>query len=153
MATIEEIAPDLFRLSVFVPALDMQFNHFLVPDEEPLLFHAGFRRMFPELREAVGTLICSDLFHHFGDVEAVTTSDLIGRTQLPPQRGRTAARGRAGRIGQNALVSRACPVELRPRRESWDGGPPARAATAWRRIAAPISGRLPCIARFRAASP
>jgi flavorubredoxin len=57
MTAINEIAPDLFRLSVYVPAFDMQFNHFLVRDEEPLLFHAGFKGMFPELREAVGSLI------------------------------------------------------------------------------------------------
>ena len=35
----------------------MQFNHFLVRDEEPLLFHAGLKAMFPALREAVSTLI------------------------------------------------------------------------------------------------
>ena len=34
----------------------MQFNHFLVRDEEPLLFHTGMK-MFPALREAVATLI------------------------------------------------------------------------------------------------
>ena len=39
MTTIDEIAPDLFRLSIYVPDFDMQFNHFLVRDEEPLLFH------------------------------------------------------------------------------------------------------------------
>ena len=43
MTTINEIAPDLFRLSIYVPDFDMQFNHFLVRDEEPLLFHAGFK--------------------------------------------------------------------------------------------------------------
>ena len=172
---IYEIAPDLFRLSIYVPDFDMQFNHFLVRDEEPLLFHAGLKGMFPELREAVAkiidpaklrhiawshfesdeigalndwllvapeaqpvctligklvsvddfsvrpargmtpedvlttgkyryrfyrsphiphgwdagvlfeetskTLFCSDLFHHFGNVEPVTTSDLIGPTR------------------------------------------------------------------------
>ena len=175
MTTVHEIAPDLFRLSVYVREYDMQFNHFLVRDEEPLLFHAGLRGMFPELREAVGklidpatlryvswshfesdevgalnewleiapraepvctlvgklvsvddfsirpargltpdevfttgkyryrfhatphlphgwdagvlfeetrkTLFCSDLFHHFGDVAPVTSSDLIGPTR------------------------------------------------------------------------
>ncbi len=175
MTAINEIAPDVFRLSIYVPNLDMQFNHFLVRDEEPLLFHAGLRAMFPALREAVSelidptrlrhvawshfesdecgalnewlqlapraqpvctlvgklvnvddfsvrpalgmtaddvldtgryryrfyrsphiphgwdagvlfeetqrTLFCSDLFHHFGDVEAVTTADLIGPTR------------------------------------------------------------------------
>jgi flavorubredoxin len=57
MTSIDEIAPDLFRLSVYVPALDMQFNHFLVRDNEPLLFHAGLKGMFPVLRDAVATLI------------------------------------------------------------------------------------------------
>ena len=57
MTTIDEIAPDLFRLSVYAPGLDMQFNHFLVRDEEPLLFHTGLRGMFPLLREAVASLI------------------------------------------------------------------------------------------------
>jgi flavorubredoxin len=180
MTDINEIAPDLFRLSVYVPDFDMQFNHFLVRDEEPLLFHAGLKGMFPALREAVAklidpaklrhiawshfesdecgalndwlqlapqaqpvctlvgklvsvddfsirpargmtaqdvlstgkyryrfypsphiphgwdagvlfeetrkTLFCSDLFHHFGDGEALTKSDLIGPTQQAMQR-------------------------------------------------------------------
>ena len=175
MTAISEIAPDLFRLSVYVPEFDMQFNHFLVRDEEPLLFHAGLKGMFPALRDAVSslmdpsrlrhiawshfesdecgalnewlqlapraqpvctlvgklvtvddfsirpalgmtaedvlstgkyryrfyrsphiphgwdagvlfeetrrTLFCSDLFHHFGNVQAVTSSDLIGPTR------------------------------------------------------------------------
>src|SRR5262245_51230714 len=178
-ATIHEIAPDLFRLSVYVPDFDMEFNHFLVRDEEPLLFHTGYKGMFPALREAVAqlidpatlrhiawshfesdecgalnewlqiapqaqpvctlvgklvnvddfsirpalgmtpadvlitgkyryrfyrsphiphgwdagllfeetqrTLFCSDLFHHFGAVEPVTTSDLIDRTRRAMQ--------------------------------------------------------------------
>ncbi len=180
MTAIDEIAPDVFRLSVFVPELDMQFNHFLVRDEEPLLFHAGLKGMFPQLHQAVAklidparlkyiawshfesdecgalnewlqlapqaqpvctltgklvsvddfslrpargmtaedvlstgkyrfrfhpsphiphgwdagvlfeetrrTLFCSDLFHHFGDVEAVTTADLIEPTRQAMQR-------------------------------------------------------------------
>jgi flavorubredoxin len=35
----------------------MSFNHFLVRDDEPLLMHAGLRGMFPELQEAVKSLI------------------------------------------------------------------------------------------------
>lgn len=57
MTSIDEIAPDLFRISVYVPDLDMQFNHFLVRDDEPLLFHAGLKGMFPVLLEAVERLI------------------------------------------------------------------------------------------------
>jgi flavorubredoxin len=57
MTTVDEIAPDVFRLSIYVPDFDMQFNHFLVRDEEPLLFHAGLKSMFPLLREAVAKLV------------------------------------------------------------------------------------------------
>jgi flavorubredoxin len=66
MANIDEIAPDLFRLSVYVPELDMQFNHFLVRDDEPLLFHTGLRRMFPLLRDAVATLIDPQKLRYIG---------------------------------------------------------------------------------------
>lgn len=64
MTKIDEIAPDLFRLSIYVPGIDMQFNHFLVRDEEPLLFHAGLKKMFPALREAVATLIDPTKLRH-----------------------------------------------------------------------------------------
>ena len=57
MAQIDEIARDLYRISIHVPQFDLQFNHFLVRDEEPLLFHTGMRQMFPALWEAVGRLI------------------------------------------------------------------------------------------------
>jgi flavorubredoxin len=57
MTTVSEIAPDLFRISTFVPDFNLQFNQFLVRDEEPLLFHTGLRSMFPEVRDAVATLL------------------------------------------------------------------------------------------------
>ncbi len=57
MYKLDEIAPDLFRVSVFVPEINLQFNHFLVRDEEPLLYHTGLRRMFPLVREAVSKVI------------------------------------------------------------------------------------------------
>ena len=56
-ARIDEIAPDLYRICLYVPAFDLQFNHFLVKDDEPLLFHTGMRGMFPAVHEAVATLI------------------------------------------------------------------------------------------------
>ena len=57
MARLTEIAPDVYRISVLYPEINLQFNHFLVKDDEPLLFHTGLRRMFPEVREAVASLI------------------------------------------------------------------------------------------------
>lgn len=55
--SIEEIAPDVYRISIFFPEADMQFNHFLVKDDEPLLFHAGMRAMFPQVCAAVARVI------------------------------------------------------------------------------------------------
>ncbi|HEX8983782.1 MAG TPA: MBL fold metallo-hydrolase [Bryobacteraceae bacterium] len=57
MATVTEIAPDVYRISEYFPGFDMQFNHFLVRDEEPLLYHTGLRRMFPDVRDAVAHII------------------------------------------------------------------------------------------------
>ena len=57
MYKIDEIAPDVYRISVFVPQFNIQFNHFLVKDDEPLLYHAGMKHMHPVLLEAVKTLL------------------------------------------------------------------------------------------------
>jgi flavorubredoxin len=57
MATITEIAPDIYRICVVNSAIGLQFSHFLVRDDEPLLFHAGLRRMWPEVRDGVAKLI------------------------------------------------------------------------------------------------
>jgi flavorubredoxin len=54
---VTEIAPDLYRISTFIPEIDLQFNQFLIKDDEPLLFHTGMRSLFPVVREAVATVI------------------------------------------------------------------------------------------------
>jgi flavorubredoxin len=54
---IEEIAPDLYRISTYVPEADLQFNQFVVRDDEPLLFHTGMRSIFPVVREEVARII------------------------------------------------------------------------------------------------
>jgi hypothetical protein len=56
-ARIDEIAQDVHRICVYVPEFQLQFNHFLILDDEPLLFHAGLRGMFPQVREAVGRVL------------------------------------------------------------------------------------------------
>ncbi len=55
--TVTEIAPDLYRISTYVPEIDLQFNQFLIQDDEPLLFHTGHRAMFPLIRDAVARII------------------------------------------------------------------------------------------------
>jgi flavorubredoxin len=57
MTTITEIAADVFRISTLVPEFNLQFNQFLIRDEEPLLYHTGMNVMFPQVRDAVATLI------------------------------------------------------------------------------------------------
>jgi flavorubredoxin len=64
MAKIAEIAPNVYRISIYVAWADLQFNHFLIRDREPILFHTGLRGMFPEIRDTVSTLIpLADLRH------------------------------------------------------------------------------------------
>ena len=57
MLDVVEIAENVFRLSIFASEFNLQFNHFLVMDEEPLLFHTGLRGMFPVIRELVSKLV------------------------------------------------------------------------------------------------
>jgi len=57
MAKINEIAPNVHRISILWPEINLQFNHFLVVDDEPLLYHTGMRRMFPEVLAAVKSII------------------------------------------------------------------------------------------------
>lgn len=72
---VDEIAPDIYRLSTLVPEIGptgFTFNQFLVLDEEPLLFHTGHRSMFPSVREAIETVMPIDRLRWitFGHVES-----------------------------------------------------------------------------------
>ena len=66
MVSTTEIAKDVYRISLFVPEINLEFSHFLVRDDEPLLFHAGLRGMFPALREEVSRLIDVSKIRHIG---------------------------------------------------------------------------------------
>lgn len=59
--TIDEIAPEVFRLATFVPEVaapaGFTFNQFLVRDEEAFLYHTGMRSLFPAVSNAVERLI------------------------------------------------------------------------------------------------
>jgi flavorubredoxin len=57
MTRVDEIAADIFRISMHIPEFDLQFNQFLVKDDEPLLFETGMRQIFPLVREAVSRVI------------------------------------------------------------------------------------------------
>jgi flavorubredoxin len=71
----QEIAPDIFRFSTFVPGITSDgftFNQFLVRAEESMLFHCGPRAMFPLVSQAVGRVIDLELLRwiSFGHVES-----------------------------------------------------------------------------------
>jgi flavorubredoxin len=84
--SITEIAPDVFRLSLFIPEANLQFNQFLVRDEEPLLFHTGMRAIFPMVREAVAQLIDPSTLRHisFSHFEADECGSLNEWLEIAP---------------------------------------------------------------------
>jgi flavorubredoxin len=73
---VTQLADGIYRLSVFVPEIGppsgFTFNSFLILDEEPLLFHAGQRGMFPLFRDAVQSLMPVEKLRwlSFGHIEA-----------------------------------------------------------------------------------
>ena len=75
-ARIDEIAENIFRISIEVPDIAppaiFTFNSFLTLDEEPLLFHAGQRRMFRQFSAAVASLMPLERLRwiSFGHIEA-----------------------------------------------------------------------------------
>ncbi len=63
---VTEIAPDVYRISTFHPAFGIQFNQFLVKDDEPFLMHTGMRRMFDDTLAAVATLVAPSSLRWIG---------------------------------------------------------------------------------------
>ena len=66
MARITEIAPDLYQISTFISRTNLQFNQFLVRDEQPLLFHTGMKGLFPVVRDALATLLAPSQLRWIG---------------------------------------------------------------------------------------
>lgn len=52
---LDEIADGIYRISTRLDVIPggFTFNSFLVADDEPLLFHTGYRKLFPVIREAI----------------------------------------------------------------------------------------------------
>jgi len=73
--TIDEIAPDIYRLSTWVPDITehgFTFNQFLLTGDEPFLFHCGQRQLFPLVSEAINRVVPVDKLRwiSFGHLEA-----------------------------------------------------------------------------------
>jgi flavorubredoxin len=74
-ATVDEIAPGIYRVSTFVSEIGptgFTFNQFLIDDDEPLLFHTGHRSMFPSICGAIEKVlpVSSLRWITFGHVES-----------------------------------------------------------------------------------
>lgn len=82
-ARVTEIVPDLYTISIYVQEFNLRFNHFLIKDEEPLLFHTGMRQMFPLVRDAVARVIDPSTlrwisFSHFEADECGALNEWLG---------------------------------------------------------------------------
>ncbi len=66
--TIDEIADGIYRISTPSPAVPggFSFNQYLIVDDEPLLFHTGMRRIFPDVSEAIGRVMPIDRLRYLG---------------------------------------------------------------------------------------
>lgn len=72
---IDEVAPDIFRLSTLIEEVGpagFTFNQYVVRADEPLLFHTGMRGLFPSVSAAVAKVVALDRLRWigFGHVEA-----------------------------------------------------------------------------------
>ncbi len=57
---VHEVVDGIYRINTPVTiegAGGFSFNQYLIVDDEPLLFHAGLRKMFPLVREAVASIM------------------------------------------------------------------------------------------------
>jgi flavorubredoxin len=72
---VHEIAEHVYRINTPVTTPDgrgFSFNQYLIADDEPLLFHTGPRKLFPDVCEAVLAVMPADRLRHiaFSHVEA-----------------------------------------------------------------------------------
>ena len=82
MATVTEIAPDVFRLTAFNEIANFQFSSFLVRDDEPLLYHTNLCGFFDEIHEAATKVLDPATirwigFSHFESDECGSLNDWL----------------------------------------------------------------------------
>ena len=81
-AKVTEIASDVYRISTFHPEYRIQFNQFLIKDDEPFMMHTGFKKMFPITLAGVATIIDPAKlrwigFSHFESDECGALNELL----------------------------------------------------------------------------
>jgi flavorubredoxin len=109
---VAEIADGLYRINTPVEIAGgpgaFSFNQYLLVDEEPLLFHAGPRRMFPLVREALSSVMPVDrlrwvAFSHFEADECGSLNEwLAAAPRATPLCSRVAAMTSIGDVADRA---------------------------------------------------
>jgi len=87
---VHEISDGIYRINtpvVFESGNRFSFNQYLVVDDEPLLFHAGLRKMFPLVREAVASVLPPERLRYiaFSHVEADECGSLNQWLAIAPE--------------------------------------------------------------------
>jgi flavorubredoxin len=87
---VHEVAEGIYRINtpvVIDGGSGFSFNQYLVVDDQPLLFHAGPRRLFPLVREAVASVLSVDKLRYiaFSHVEADECGSLNEWLAAAPQ--------------------------------------------------------------------
>lgn len=67
---IDEIADRIYRISTPIPPSAMPggftFNQYLVADESPLLYHSGPHKLFPQVRQAIASVLPVESLRYIG---------------------------------------------------------------------------------------
>jgi flavorubredoxin len=82
---VDEISDGIFRITTPVTSITgggITYNQYLLVDDEPLLFHTGKRRMFPQVREAMSRVLPLERlrwisFSHFEADECGALNDFL----------------------------------------------------------------------------
>jgi len=86
--TVDEIADGIYRISTPVTVIPggFTFNQYLIDDDEPLLFHTGLRRMFPQVKQGIERVLPPSRLRHvaFSHVEADECGSLNDLLALAP---------------------------------------------------------------------
>ncbi|MBX6421545.1 MAG: MBL fold metallo-hydrolase [Nevskia sp.] len=87
---VHEVGDGIYRINtpVSIPGGGgFSFNQYLIVDDEPLIFHTGLRKMFPLVREAVGSVLPPQRLRYiaFSHVEADECGSLNEWLAAAPQ--------------------------------------------------------------------
>jgi flavorubredoxin len=65
-SNVTEVAANVYRISTFHPDYQIQFNQYLIKDDEAFLMHTGFKKMFEVTRAAVASVMDPSKIRWFG---------------------------------------------------------------------------------------